>query len=134
MARIVPCQLIGAEGQRGRLKAVAGTVLPGQGGGQITLRHAHGGIGAAAPPRRADAEHAADILGRGLIHLAEHLVDGQHQVLTDAHNKLLVAAFLQLVVEDVQRVFDKLFVHRGQHTAAIDAAAGGGVSLGQFLD
>ena len=29
VARIVPCQLIGAEGQRGRLKAVERAVLPG---------------------------------------------------------------------------------------------------------
>ena len=93
----------------------------------------HGGVGAAVPAGRADAEHTADIFRRCLVHLAEHLVDSQHQVVADAHDQLLVLALLQFIVEDIQRIFDQFFVHCGQDTASVDAAAGGGVALGQVV-
>ena len=110
---VVAGELVGAQGERCRLKAVAGAVLTGQGGGQVTLGHAHGGVGAAVPAGGADAEHAADIFGRCLVQQTEHLVHGQHQVAADTDNKLLVPALLQFVVEDVEGVLDELFVHRG---------------------
>ena len=67
VAGVVAGELVGAQGERCRLKTVAGAVLAGQGGGQVTLGHAHGGVGAAVPAGGADAEHAADIFGRCLV-------------------------------------------------------------------
>lgn len=49
VAGVVAGELVSAQGKRCRLKAVAGAVLAGQGGGQVTLGHAHGGVGAAVP-------------------------------------------------------------------------------------
>ena len=84
------------------------------------------------PAGRADPEQAGHVLGRGLVQLAEHTVDCQHQIVADSHHHPLVPALVQLVKEDVQRVFDELFIHGGQDAAAVDTA-GGGTAFGQIL-
>ena len=67
------------------------------------------------------------------MQLPEHLVHRQHQVAADGRDQLLVPAFLQFIIEDLQRVLDQLFVHRRQHAAPVDAAAGTAARAGQVL-
>ena len=124
-------QAFGAQRERRRVQAVLAAVLAGQGSGQLGLGHVHGGVSIALPPRRPDAEHADGVFGRSIVQTPEHLVHRQHQILADLDDQLLVLAFLQLIVQNIQRIFDELFVHRGQHTAAVHAAAGGRAGVRQ---
>lgn len=76
VARVVPGQLVDAQGQGGGFQAVLRAVLAGQGGRQVALGPCAMAASALLFQRAEPTRNIpADIFRRCLVHLAEHLVD-----------------------------------------------------------